>query len=150
MASARAIEDFLAPKKMAFAGVSRKPKSFSRTVLKSLSAKGFEFFPVNPKAEEIEGRKCFKSLNELPGDIDRLLIMTPKSETDNILSAAIDMGIKSVWVQQGSESKNSENIAMEKNFENLVTKQCIFMFTQPKGLHKFHRFINKVFGLLPK
>ncbi len=46
MASARIIEDFLAPKKMAFAGVSRKPKSFSRAVLKSLSAKGYELSPV--------------------------------------------------------------------------------------------------------
>ncbi len=76
--------------------------------------------------------------------------MTPKSETDSILSAAINRGMKSVWVQQGSESKNTENIAKEKNFENLVTKQCIFMFTEPQGLHKFHKFINKVFGLLPK
>jgi len=37
------------------------------------------------------------------------------------------------------------------NAENLIHNLCILMYASPvKGPHKFHRFLNKVFGKYPK
>lgn len=150
MVTMKAINDFLSTKKFAFAGLSRNPKSFSRQAFQSLSKKGYEIIPVNPNTYEIEGKKCFKSIEELPEDIDRILFMTPKSETNDLFTSAIEKGMKSIWIQQGSETKETIDIAKDKNFDNLVEKHCIFMFTEPTGIHKFHWTIMKIFGLLPK
>ena len=150
MASMKVINDFLSTKKFAIAGLSRNPKAFSRMVMKDLSAVGYDITPINPYSEEIEGKKCYKSVSELPADIDRLLIMTNKAETDNIVVEAIKKGMKSIWVQQTSNTNKTTEIAKINNFENIVTKQCIFMFANPVSIHKFHRFFKHLLGMMPK
>ena len=75
------INSFLVNRRMAIAGVSRNPKKFGGYVFNELKQKGFVLYPVNPNADEIQGVKCYKTLAELPDDIDRLLIVTPKHET---------------------------------------------------------------------
>jgi predicted CoA-binding protein len=106
--------------------------------------------PIHPEAEMIHNTKCFKSVAELPSDIDSLLIMTPKSATDDIMKEAFKKGIRNIWVQQMSETQETLKIA-EREKKEIITGKCIYMFTQPvSGLHKFHRSISKIFGLLPK
>ncbi len=146
----KVINDFLATKQFALAGTSRNPKAFSRSVMKDLSAIGYEIIPINPHTEEIDGRNCYKSVADLPQEINRLLIMTNKSETDRILEEAIQKGIKYIWVQQTSDTNKTLEIAKTNNFDNIVTKQCIFMFANPTSIHKFHRFFKKLFGMMPK
>jgi hypothetical protein len=49
-----------------------------------------------------------------------------------------------------SEAKNTIKIAEEYQKE-IIHRKCIFMFAEPvKGVHKFHRFIMKLFGMFPK
>jgi predicted CoA-binding protein len=150
MSSMKVINEFLSAKKFALVGMSRNPKSFSRMVMKDLSAIGYDITPVNPNVEDIEGKRCYRSVTELPDDIDRLLIMTNKANTDAVLTEAIQKGIKSIWVQQTSDTSNTMQIAMSNHFENLITKECIYMFANPKGIHKFHWFFKKLFGKMPK
>ena len=45
MISLAEIQEFLAPKKLAIAGVSRNPKKFGYTVFKELREKDFEIYP---------------------------------------------------------------------------------------------------------
>lgn len=150
MNKAELIGKFVASKKLAFAGLSRDPKSFSRMVFKDMKEKGFEVFAINPNAEMIDNSKCFRSVEEIPDEVENLIIMTAKDKSDDVLKTAINKGFKYIWVQQGVNTNNTESIAKEMNFSNLITKQCIFMFNNPSGMHKLHRTINKFFGLLPK
>lgn len=144
------IEQFLAPKKIAVAGVSANTKKFGYAVFNELRQKGFEICPINPKMDEIENVKCYQSVLDIPDEYDKLFIVTPKTETDLILGQAAEKGIKHVWIQQMSGTDNSRNIAEEKGI-NLIDKSCILMYAEPvKSIHKFHRTIWKIFGLLGK
>ena len=146
----KAIENFFEPRKMAIAGVSRNPKKFGHVLFKELSEKGIEILPINPKTEEINGVKCYKSVAELPADIKSILIVTPKEETDAILREAINKGIPNIWVQQMSETEETMKIAEEYQVE-IIYKKCAFMFAEPiKSFHKFHRTLVKLFGGMPK
>ncbi|MFO7658393.1 MAG: CoA-binding protein [Bacteroidales bacterium] len=146
----KAIENFFEPKKIAIAGVSRNTKKFGYTIFHDLSQKGIEVVPINPKASDIDGVKCYATVSDLPADIKSLLIVTPKEETDTILRAAIDKGIKNIWVQQMSETEESIKIA-EAYQKEVIFKKCIFMFAAPvQSIHKFHRMLAKIFGGLPK
>lgn len=144
------IEEFLQPRRLAVAGVSRNNKKFGSVIFKELSDKGYDVLPINPNTDKINGKHCYKGISELPADITSLLIVTPKTQTNNVLREAINKGIKNIWVQQFSETEQTIKIAEEYQKE-IIHDRCIFMFAEPvAGVHKFHRAILKLFGALPK
>jgi predicted CoA-binding protein len=143
------IDKFLKDKRIAIAGVSRNPKKFGYLVFKELKSKGYNVLPVNPNTDILDDVKCFHHIEDLPSDVNSLLILTPKSNTDLILRTAINKGIKYIWVQQMSETQETIKIAEEYQKE-IIHHKCIFMFTEPvAGLHKFHRTLVKIFGGMP-
>ncbi len=143
------IEEFLAPKKFAFIGLSRDPKKFSRTVFKELKAKGYEMLPVNPGIEEIDGVTCYKDTSLLPSGVKHALFMTPRDTTAVAVENALNHGFTHIWIQQGAESKEAIDLVTERG-ARLVSKSCIMMHASPSGVHKFHGFIMKLFGSFPK
>lgn len=144
------IQRFLAPKKLAVAGASRNLKKFGGTVIKDLKERGFELFPVNPNAEEIQGLKCFKTVSELPANVKHLLILTPREKTLETVNLAVQNKMEMVWIQQMSETPEAITV-LENAGIPFIQKKCIYMFADPvKGPHNFHRFLVKVFGRYPK
>ena len=139
---------FLSLGKYAVAGVSRDPKKFGHTMFKDLRKKGMDVVPVNPKAETLDGVKCYSSVSELPADIKGLIFMTPKEETLSVAREAIAHGIKDFWIQQGADSKSTIEELGKENV-NLISGECILMFWKPSGIHSFHRFLKKIFRGLP-
>jgi predicted CoA-binding protein len=144
------IESFLSPKKLAIVGASRNPKKFGRQVYDALKEKGFTVYGVNPNAAYLNGDPCYPDITSLPPEVDRVYIVTPPEKTAENVRMALDKGIKNIWIQQRSDS--GEALEMLKDTDvTLIHNQCIMMYASPvKGPHKFHRFINKVFGKYPR
>jgi uncharacterized protein len=149
MATAKQIDDFLSARPIAMAGVSRNPKKFGYVAFKELREKGLDLIPVNPGATEINGIKAYNSVATLPDGIKSLLIMTPKPQTASVVREARAKGIKNIWIQQMSDTPEAI-LELEGSGINVITKECIMMFHNPTGLHKFHRRIKQFFGRLPK
>ncbi|MGE5427003.1 MAG: CoA-binding protein [Methylococcaceae bacterium] len=148
--SKHTIDHFLDCKTIAIAGASRDEKSFSAQVAKQLSKIGYNLWYINPQFEADEAvNNRVKSVAMLPEDVNHLLVLTPKAQTELVLHQAIAKGIKDVWIQQQSETPQALQLA-QQNQLNTVHHQCIFMFTEPEGIHKFHRGIKRFFGTLPK
>ena len=144
------IDTFLSAGSIAIAGVSRDEKKFGRVVYNDLRKSGYDVLAINPKLKEIEGDKCYADIEELPDEVESLLIVTPKTETDEVLRNAINKGIKNIWVQQYSDTEQTLQVAEEYDRE-IIHKKCIFMFAEPvAGFHKFHRTIVRFLGRLPK
>ena len=143
------IADFLAPRKLALAGVSRNEKKFGYMAFKDLKEKGYELYPINPDVDEIFGVKCYRSVSDLPAGVMHLVSMVPKERTREVVGQALDRGINNIWIQQMSETDEAIELALSKN-AGLVVKSCILMHAAPvKGFHAFHRGIMKIFGMLP-
>lgn len=139
------IDEFITSKKIAVAGVSRDPKKFGHVLYCTLKDKGYEVFPVNPNADTIEGCACYHRMEDLPGDVENLLVATAQKDTDLVLKEAIDRGFKNIWIQSGSETSESLRMAAESHI-NLVFGCCILMYAEPSGFHKFHQVLAKWFG----
>ena len=60
-------------KTIAIVGLSRDPSKDSYKVAMYLKSQGFRIVPVNPSANEILGEKSYKSLLNLPQDIQKSL-----------------------------------------------------------------------------
>jgi predicted CoA-binding protein len=144
------IDNFLKANTIAIAGASRDEKSFSSQVALHLNKLGYKLWLINPQYSSIEKQSNhLQSIAELPSDINNLLILTPANQTESVVAEAIKKGIKNIWIQQYSDTPNALKLARENRI-NVVHHQCIFMFSQPEGMHKFHHRIKKVFGALPK
>ncbi len=136
--------EFIESKTVAIAGVSRERKKFGNYVFRKLKEKGYEVLPLNPNAVEIDGTPCYADISALPVEVSHLIVMTPKVQTFQVVEAAVNKGIKNIWVQQSSETKEVMDYANGKD-NNFIFKKCIMMYAQPKGMHKFHRFMNDLF-----
>ncbi|WP_084295479.1 CoA-binding protein [Desulfitibacter alkalitolerans] len=150
MSSKSIVVDFISQQSLAVVGVSSTGKKFSNRVYKDLKAKGYNVYPVNPKADEIDGNKCYKSIEELPQSVDSLLILLPPKQTEKVVKEAVAAGIKRIWMQQGAETKEAIDYCRENNVK-VIHNECILMFVEPVTFpHNFHRYIWKLIGKEPK
>jgi len=149
MVTQKNIEDFLTSNSIGIVGVSTDKKKFGYIVFKNLKDKGYNVIPIHPKNKEVLGCNCYSSLEDIPNKPDGIVIITKPEVSEKIIAEAIKLGIKNIWLQKNAENENIIALA-EKGELNIIYGQCIMMHTQPKGIHKFHRNINKLFGKLPK
>ncbi|NOU47854.1 MAG: CoA-binding protein [Bacteroidales bacterium] len=144
------IDRFLANKTMAIVGASRNEKKFGTQLFIHLQKLGFELFPVHHEAAEIQGVPCVKSIGELPATVKSICLVTHKQATDAFIGEALDHGINQIWVQQFSETEMTKSIIKNTPQANIITGWCLFMYTNPAGIHNFHRKLNKLFGSLAR
>ena len=144
------IKQFVNSRHIAFAGVSRDPKKFGNSAFKELAKNQYHLYPVHPELEEFEGVKCYKSIADLPDEVEALFISVKPDHSLELIKAAHQKGIGHIWLQQGSQNDEALDFAIENNL-NVIHRQCILMFANPvEGVHKFHRGINRFFGIYPK
>jgi uncharacterized protein len=145
MNTRQTIDIFLNEKKLAIAGVSRNRRKFGHVIFRTLKEKGFSIIPINPNGGTIDGIVCTDSVANLDSDIQNLLIVTHKRDTEKVLTEAIAKGIRNIWIQNGCETKEAIKVAREMNV-NLVSNACFIMYANPKGIHKFHQTITNWVG----
>jgi len=89
-------------KTIAVLGLSPDESKASHRVAKYLKEAGYTIVPVYPKYEEILGEKVYRSLAEIPFEIDMVDIFRKPAAFDAIADACIARGdIKVFWGQQG-------------------------------------------------
>jgi predicted CoA-binding protein len=149
MTTLKQINDFIDSQPIAMVGVSRNPKKFGYAAFKELKEKGMKLIPVNPEADQILGEKSFPSVSKLPDDVKSILIITKKDKTAAVVREAKEKGIKQIWIQQSSDSKEALN-ELKGSDISYISGECILMHYKPHSIHKFHGRIKKFFGTFPK
>ncbi len=149
MTTKAAIDSFLSQPTIAVVGVSRNPNKFGNIAYRELKAKGIKVFPINDKAEQVEGDRCYPDLNSLPVKASGIVVSVPPPQAEKVVEQAFNAGILNVWLQQGSESPASLQFCKDHNV-NVISGECILMFAHPKFPHTAHRWLWGVIGKLPK
>jgi hypothetical protein len=98
--------------KVAIIGASNNREKFSNKAVRAYLKQGFEVYPVNPKEEEIEGLKAYKTVLDVPGDIDRVSVYLPPRVTLEVLEDIAEKSPKELFLNPGSE--NEEVVAKAK------------------------------------
>lgn len=97
---------------IAVVGASNDRQKFGYMTLNSLIQGGFEgpIYPVNPKADEILGLKCYPSVADIPGNIDLVSVIVPARFVPRVICEAREKGAVGAVVHSGgfSESGNQE------------------------------------------
>jgi uncharacterized protein len=144
---------FLANKRIAVTGVSRKPKEHgSNTVYKRLRDRGYEVFAVNPNTDQVEGAHSYPDLKSIPGGVDAVVIATARDKAEGTMRECADLGIKHVWMHRSYGPGSVSDIATAYGREHGITVidgGCPLMFEPTADLG--HKIMRVVFaGHVPK
>lgn len=96
----RNLEHAVHPKSVAVIGASSREGSVGRVVINNIIAGGFEgdIWPVNPKYEEVAGRRCFSSVKDIPGVPDLAVIVTPPQTVPDLIRELGEKGTRAAVV----------------------------------------------------
>ena len=95
-----AATEFLLHKRVAVTGVSRtNPKGHgSNVVYRRLRDRGYQVFPINPNADEVEGDACYHDLQSVPDGLEWVVIGTRPDMTKATMQECVELGIRRVWM----------------------------------------------------
>src|SRR4051812_35123756 len=77
------LDTFFTPRSVVVLGASDTPNKPTSAMTRKIRAwaeqSGASFHPVNPNRESVDGLACFASIDDVPGDIDLAVILTPNA-----------------------------------------------------------------------
>lgn len=86
---------------IAVVGLSAKRYRPSYGVSEYMQKAGYRIIPVNPNAAQILGEKCYPDLESIPEAVDIVDIFRRSEFVPAIVEAAIRIGAKVIWMQEG-------------------------------------------------
>jgi acyl-CoA synthetase (NDP forming) len=133
------------PESVAVVGVPRGMKA-GRMLLTALLDQGFpgQIFPVNPKAEEIDGLKAYPSISAIPGPVDLAIVLVPHYHTLSVITECAVKGVKGVvlFTAGYKETGTIEGKALEEDLVRvarssgmrLIGPNCVGFYSPKTGL----------------
>jgi predicted CoA-binding protein len=148
------VAQFLKGKRIAVAGVSRHGDVAANSVFKKLGDCGYEVFPVNPNATEVEGAECYPDVNSVPGQVDGVVIATHPNVSAAIVRQCKEGGVTRVWFHRsfGTGSVSTEAVReCERLGIDCIVGGCPLMYCDPVDVaHKCMHWWLRLFGRVPK
>lgn len=151
-----AAAEFLARKRIAVTGVSRKAdqQHGANIVYRRLRERGYDVFPVNPNAREVEGDGCYPDLRSIPGGVDAVVIATRADRAMATMRECADLAITQVWMHRsigsGSVSEEAAAWARQRGM-HVIAGGCPLMFDPVSDTgHKVMRSLFTLTGKVPR
>ncbi len=113
------------PRSIAVIGASNTRGKLGNDVMRNLIDSGFEgrIYPVNPKAGEILGQKVFRSVTDIPRDVDVAVIVIPARFVLKTVEECGEKGVKAlVIITAGFKESGHEGQEAEKKLVELAEK----------------------------
>jgi predicted CoA-binding protein len=86
---------------IAIVGLSSRKFRPSYGVAEYLKSAGYRIIPVNPQETEVLGEKSYARLEDIPEKVDVVDIFRRSEFVPEIVDAAIRIGARAVWMQEG-------------------------------------------------
>lgn len=99
-APTRSLDALVRPRSIAVVGASSDPEKLNGRIVRFLKEKGYPggLYPVNPKAAEILGLKCYPTLTDIPGEVDLAVIGLAAPQVPDAIREAGRKGVKAALV----------------------------------------------------
>jgi len=123
------MDRFFKPRSVAVIGASGTPGKLGYVIVKNVADSDFagEVYPVNPKSDEILGYKVYRSVTEIPSEVDLVVTALP---TPKITLAAIEecakKGVKAVIIESaGFGEMGGEGKVIQDQIVDIAKKNNI-------------------------
>ena len=150
------VNDFLAQKRIAVAGVSRTNSRHptGNLIYHRLERTGHEVIPVNPHMHTFEGKRCYPDVKSIPGGVDAVMIVTRPDITEQVVRDCDAAGVRRVWMHQSlakgtSVSRDAVEYCRQHGI-SVIDGGCPMMYGEAVDLgHRCMRWMLKLTGGLP-
>ena len=150
------VQDFLAQKRIAVAGVSRDDRGHpaGNLIYRRLKSTGHDVFAVNPNASTFEGDRCYPDLKSIPGGVDGVVSITRPETTARIVRDCDAAGVRRVWMHESmakGSSVSSEAVEYCRGHNiDVIAGGCPMMYGDGVDFgHTCMRWVLKLTGKLP-
>jgi acetyl coenzyme A synthetase (ADP forming)-like protein len=138
-----AMNRIMRPDAVAVIGASGEDGKIGNSVMKNLINGGYQgkIYPVNPKADEILGLKAYKSVKDIPGDVDVAIFAIP---AQFVAAALTEVGEKKIpgavlipsgFAETGNEEGQHEIQAIGRKYNvRLMGPNIYGFYYTPKNL----------------
>ena len=118
-------------KTVAVVGLSRDPSKDSYRVAEYLKRRSFHIVPINPFADEVLGEKSYKSLLDMPAEVQKSLeivdVFRPSAEVLSIANQVVQLKKKHgvpyvVWMQLGIINEQAAETARKAGLTVIMDK----------------------------
>jgi hypothetical protein len=150
------VDDFLAQKRIAVAGVSRDKSNHpvGNLIHHRLKTTGHDVFAVSPHMPTFDGDRCYPDLQSIPDGVDGVVIITRPEITERIVRDCQTAGVRRVWMHQSlakgsSVSREAVEFCHEHDI-SVIAGACPMMFGAGVDFgHTCLRLYLKLTGGLP-
>jgi acetyltransferase len=129
------LEKLFKPKKIAIIGASEEAGKIGRVLVENITKLGYsgEVFFVNPKHQEISGKKCYAKLSEIEAEIDLAILSVPAKFVQDVVVDGMSrvknfVIISAGFSETGEEGKKKENELLQiakENELNILGPNCL-------------------------
>jgi len=138
------------PESVALFGASDRTDSVGGVVFKNLLSSGFKgrIYAINPKRDEVQGQKAYKSLDEIEETVDLVVVATPATSIPAIVEACGERGIKMMLIlSAGFRETGVQGRRLEDKVTELVRHYGIrLMGPNCLGIIRPDQGLNITFG----
>ena len=116
------IDIVLGLKTWAVVGLGNNPERAAFGVAKLLQDRGHKIIPVYPRAEIVHGEIGYKSLAQIPEQVDVVDCFVNSNLVGKVVDEAIAIGAKAVWLQLGVIDEDAINRAKEAGLYTVMDR----------------------------
>lgn len=114
-------------KTIAVMGLSPDASKPSYFVPEYMQSQGYKIYPVHPKADEILGEKVYRSLSEIPGNVDCVNIFRKPAAVAAIVDEALTRDdVKVIWMQSGIIDNEAAQKAADAGLD-VIQSKCLMV-----------------------
>jgi acetyl coenzyme A synthetase (ADP forming)-like protein len=122
------LEKFFNPQSIAIVGASRQKGKVGYEILSNIIVAGYEgeIFPINPKADTIEGLRCYPDLQSVGKAPDLVIIIVPAKLVPAVMQQCVKVGAKSVIIiTAGFKEVSEEGRELERQVVQIAKQAGI-------------------------
>jgi acyl-CoA synthetase (NDP forming)/RimJ/RimL family protein N-acetyltransferase len=121
-AEARSIHRLLYPSSVAVVGASNDAGKIGNAVFHNLLRMGFggPLYPVNPDARHVGGVRAYRSVLDVPDDVDLVVVAVPAAAVAEVVAQCADRGVRGLVVisggfgERGDEQERAAGLAAQR------------------------------------
>lgn len=140
--------------RIAVAGVARTDPIPANWIYRKLRDQGYTVYAVNPTTDQVEGDRCYRSLADIEGGVDVLVVGAPAAAALGLVQECDRLGIRRVWLHHGHGPGSVSPEAVEYCDQHGITVipgACPMMYLAPVDLpHRCMCWILSRLGKLPE
>lgn len=150
------LKAFFTPESVAVIGAAREPGKLGYGVVNNILQYGYtgQVYPINPKADEILGLKCYPSVLAVPGPVELAVIVVPNKLVPQVIEECGKKGVQgAIIISAGFREAGMDGIKLERQVLEIATQYGLrIVGPNCLGIISTHTPLNASFaaGMPPK